>query len=187
MNEQAMVAIIAILVLAVIGLVAYIYLQKRRSDQLRSRFGPEYDRAIHEHGDRSKAERELQARKERVTQLHIVPLSHDDARRFEDEWRQVQGRFVDDPRRAVEDADRLVQELMQKRGYPMADFETRAADISVDHPKVVENYRIGHWVALENKRGTASTEDLRRALVHYRSLFDELLEVEQPEPVGVRK
>jgi len=187
MDTQVLIAIIAVLAAIVVGLGVWIYMQRRQSTELRSSFGPEYDRALREHGDRTKAEAELKARKERVSHLHIVPLPPADAARFSDEWRAVQARFVDNPQAAVSDADRLVNDLMQTRGYPVGDFEVRAADISVDHPRVLENYRAAHNIALENQRGTANTEDLRRALVHYRALFDELLEVREPEPAGVKR
>jgi hypothetical protein len=187
MDTQVLIAIIAVLAIVVVGLGVWIYMQKRQSTELRSKFGPEYDRALQEHGDRSKAEAELKARRERVSHLHLVPLSPADASRFSDEWRAVQARFVDSPQSAANDADRLVSDLMQKRGYSMGDFDVRAADISVDHPRVVENYRAAHAIALENQRGTANTEDLRRALVHFRALFDELLEIGEPEPVGVKR
>jgi len=168
----------------VVALGAWIFMQKRQSKVLRSRFGPEYDRTVHEHGDRSKAEADLKARQERVSRLHIVPLAPADAARYSDAWRAIQARFVDNPQAAVNEADRLIGEVMQKRGYPVGEFEVNAADLSVDHPRVVENYRAAHDIALQNQRGTADTEDLRRALVHYRALFEDLLERREPEPVG---
>lgn len=186
MSTPAMVAIIIVLALVVIALVAWLIIQNRQSKLLKTKFGPEYERVFRKQGNRAKAERELKEREERVSHLHIMAITPSDASRFSEEWRAVQARFVDNPQTAVNDADRLVIELMQKRGYPVADFETRVADVSVDHPRVVENYRAAHGIALRNERGSASTEDLRRAFVHYRSLFDELLEVQnQPEPVEV--
>jgi hypothetical protein len=182
MNNQEMMIVVAIIALALIGVGLWVYLRSRRSAQLRQQFGPEYERAMHEVGDRNKAEAELQARAERVSHLRIVALSPEDASYFREQWRLVQSRFVDDPRSAVNEADQLVAQLMQKRGYPMGDFEQCAADISVDHPMVVEHYRAAHDIALQNQRGHADTEGLRRALVHFRALFDELLEVKAPEP-----
>ena len=135
-------------------------------------------------GKRSKAEAELEARQKRVARLDIVPLSVAEAARFHQAWVATQARFVDDPKAAVIEADHLVYEVMAKRGYPMGDFEARAADISVDHPGVVSNYRAARAIALADERGQVDTELLRRAVVHYRSLFEELLEVrEAPQPI----
>ncbi len=177
MDTNIWIVIVALLVGVIIFLAGLLFTQKRRSQQLQSRFGPEYDRAVRQYGDQKHAEEELAARQRRVTGFRIIPLSREDAARFAESWRAVQNRFVDDPNAAVQDADRQVRELMQRRGYPMADFEQRAADLSVDHPTVVENYRAAHQVALRNEGGTASTEELRKAIVHYRAIFDELLEV----------
>ncbi len=179
------VMIIAGLVLA-ISVAIWLYMQKRQTQQLRSRFGSEYDRAIGEHRDRGHAESELQKRATRVAKFHIHPLKAEDRRRFTEDWRREQSLFVDDPRTAVNHADVLLQEVMQRRGYPVGDFDQSAADLSVDHPRVVENYRIAHEIALRDGQGQGSTEDLRKAMVSYRSLFEDLLEtVEQPE--GARK
>jgi hypothetical protein len=140
---------------------------------------------LRDHGDRAKAEAELAARKARVEKLRIKQLSPGDAQRYAEQWRAVQARFVDDPVEAVREADRLVCEVMQSRGYPMGDFELRAADVSVDHPRVVEHYRAAHEIALRNEQGAAATEDLRRAIVHYRTLFDELIHTPETEPAEV--
>jgi hypothetical protein len=187
MSNEVLMAIIVILSLAVAGLVAWIAVQKRRSRQLQARFGPEYDRAVHQHGSRAEAEAELKARTERVQKLRIVPLSRADADRFSERWRAAQARFVDAPESAISEADHLVMEVMQIRGYPVGDFEARAADVSVDHPKVVEHYRAAHEIALRNQRGEAETEDLRRAMVHYRTLFEEMIHSTEPEPVEVKR
>jgi hypothetical protein len=181
MDTQMWVIVVSLLVAVIIGLAAYIYFQKNRTQQLQRRFGPEYDRTVSRHRNQTEAETELRAREERVKKLHIVPLSSADAARFSEAWRDVQNRFVDDPSAAVEAADRQVRELMTKRGYPMGDFEQRAADISVDHASVVDHYRHAHDIALRSQRGAADTEELRKAIVHYRSLFDELLETQKPE------
>lgn len=167
--------IVAVVIVAVLIVAAVWYSSQRRSDQLRERFGPEYKRAVAETGDRRRAEEELEARQKRVSQLEIRDLRPDEQRRFSEEWRAVQARFVDDPPTAVRDADGLVGRLMQSRGYPVGDFEQRAADVSVDHPGVVEHYRAAHAVALRQEQGQASTEDLRQAMVDYRALFAELL------------
>jgi hypothetical protein len=181
MDTQMWIIVVILLVAIIIGLAAYIYFQKTRTQKLQRRFGPEYDRTVSRHGSQSEAEAELRAREERVKKLHIVPLSPTDAARFSAAWRDVQNRFVDDPRAAVEEADRQVRELMAKRGYPMGDFEQRASDISVDHASVVDHYRHAHDIALRSQPGAADTEALRKAIVHYRSLFDELLETQETE------
>jgi hypothetical protein len=174
--------VIGILVALAVVVVAFVLMQKRRSDELRGKFGPEYERLVHQHGDARHAEKELSTRVERVSQLHIKPLPPEHRDRFAEEWRSDQARFVDDPKGAVAEADRLVADLMMARGYPVGDFEQRAADVSVDHPHVVQNYRIAHDIAVRQQRGEASTEDLRKAMVHYRALFEDLLESNQHEP-----
>jgi hypothetical protein len=164
--------IIAILAVA---FGAFMYVQNVRTRQLRGKFGPEYDRVVHDKGDPRKAEEELLNRQKRIEKMHIRQLSHDESVRFSNSWRNVQAQFVDTPREAVAEADRLVREVMTTRGYPMGDFEQRAADISVDHPQVVEHYRAAHNLALRDASNDASTEDLRQAMVHYRALFEDLL------------
>jgi hypothetical protein len=166
-----------IVVVAVwIALAVWFSYRKKQTKKLQDRFGAEYGRTVDDLGSRTKAESELKARERRVESLDIAPLSPAEAARFNVSWTALQGRFVDDPRGVVVQADQLVRELMLQRGYPMGDFEHRAADISVDHPTVVQNYRAAQAIAL---RGEASTEELRKAVVHYRALFDELLEVKE--------
>ena len=165
-----------LIALVLIGAIVWITLNRMRSQKLRQRFGPEYDRTIREEGNVRKAEAELAARAKRVAKLHIRPLSPSDAERFDTAWRGVQARFVDDPHGAVTEADRLVGELMATRGYPVGEFEQRVADISVDHPDVVVNYRAAREIAVLHSQGKANTEDLRKAMVHYRALFRDLLE-----------
>jgi hypothetical protein len=179
MMSAELVTILVLAALALGAVAAWVFLRKRRSSRLRQSFGPEYERAVESAG-RQEAERELEHRQERVRQLDIRALPPGEADRFAREWQDVQKQFVDSPARAVDDADRLVTDLMQRRGYPMADFEQRAADISVDHPQVVEHYRAGHTLAARARDGGASTEGLRQAMVHYRTLFDELLEERPP-------
>lgn len=174
-----LIGAVVVILLAVAG---WLLMRKKESQTLEKRFGPEYDRAVEELGSRPKAEAELKARQKRVEQLHIAPLSAADARRFSDAWRALQGRFVDNPKGVLAEADQLVRELMQKRGYPMGDFDRRAADISVDHPAVVDHYRAAHDIALRDRHGDVDTEGMRQAVIHYRALFAELLEVEQPKP-----
>lgn len=177
MDSNVWIVISAVLAGIVVILIAMLLTQRRRSVQLQERFGPEYDRVLRDHGSQKDAEEELLSRERRVTRFRIVPLSREDTARFSEAWREVQNRFVDDPKAAVEDADRQVRELVQRRGYPMGDFEQRAADLSVDHAEMVDHYRQAHQIAVGNQAGTASTEDLRKAIVHYRAIFDELLEV----------
>jgi hypothetical protein len=166
--------IVIVLAFAALLLIAWVLVRKQRTASLRSRFGTEYDRAVRESGPQQ-AESVLLEREKRVQKFSIRELSAEERESFLTEWRAVQSQFVDDPQVAVGEADLLVDRLMQARGYPMSDFEQRTADISVSHPKVVDNYRAAHQIALRHRQGQASTEDLRNALIYYRSLFDELL------------
>jgi FtsZ-interacting cell division protein ZipA len=179
MNSAAVV-IIAVIIIAAVAVLGWWYSRRRRTQHLRERFGPEYDRVVREQGNLRKGENLLEWRAKKREKLRIVPLSSPVRADFANRWTRVQSRFVDDPRGAVADADQLVTEVMHARGYPMADFDQQAELVSVDHPTVVQNYRAAHDIALRHSRGEASTEDLRKAMVHYRSLFDELLE-ETPE------
>ncbi|MGK6308686.1 hypothetical protein [Variovorax sp. DT-64] len=181
-SMQALWVLGIIVVLALVALAAYLFYRKRQSALLAARFGDEYELALKQHGSRAKAEAELRQRAARVEQLHIVPLAPGEAARFSSTWNRVQAEFVDNPTGAVTQADQLVRELMQKRGYPMGDFEHRAADISVDHPAVVRNYRAAQAIHARTLSGEVETEELRKAVVHYRALFDELLEVRVEDP-----
>ena len=173
MSTQVMWLLIAIAAIAVIAVL--VVLRRKRTEQLRRRFGPEYERTVREAGDVRKGEAALQAREARVERFHIRELSTQDSTRFSDAWRRVQAQFVDDPKSSVTEADRLVGEVMHARGYPVGDFDQRVEDISVDHPNVVMNYRAARDIARDHARGRATTEDLRQAMVHYRALFTELL------------
>ena len=166
-----------VLIVAVGAIVAWVVMQRQRTQRLQQRFGPEYARTVDKFGGRTKAEAELTKREQRVARLNITPLAPADAARFSQAWNALQSRFIDNPKGVVGQADHLVRELMVKRGYPMGDFERRAADISVDHPGVVTTYRAAQAIAARDERGDADTEELRKAVVHYRTLFDELLEV----------
>jgi len=159
-------------VILVIAVVAWLHVQKRRSTTagLRKKFGPEYERAVQQQGSERKAEAKLADRQERVEKLNIRDLDPMERIRFSKQWESVQSRFVDSPSGAVAEADDLVSSLMKTRGYPVSDFDQRAADMSVDHPRVVENYRSAHDIALRVGKNGASTEDLRTAMIHYRSL-----------------
>ena len=182
-NTQTWIILIGVVVLALIAFAAWFFNKKKQSQRLQQRFGPEYGRTVDELGTQTKAESELKAREKRVERLNIVPLAPSEAARFRQAWNVLQGDFVDNPKGVVVQADKLVRELMQQRGYPMGDFDRRAADISVDHPAVVDHYRAAQAIAVRNERGEADTEDLRKAVVHYRTLFDELLEIREAEHV----
>jgi hypothetical protein len=172
------IAVAAVVVLAIVGVA--LSMRKRRTEKLRAQFGDsEYTRAISEGGTQQKAEAALNARAVRVEKLHIRPLGAGDRTRFIDSWSKIQARFVDGPGSAVTDADQLLTDVMSTRGYPVSDFEQRANDISVDHPLVLENYRAAHQSALRQSKGQADTEDLRQAMIHFRTLFEEL--VNEPE------
>ena len=162
-------------VVAAVAVLLWFVMERRRHVQLRKRFGPEYDRTVHESGSERRAEAELEARAKRVARLQIRPLSEADGVRFAEAWHALQIRFVDEPAAAIAEADRLVGEVMTARGYPLGDFDQRAADISVDHPRVVSSYRAARDIARRQDRGEATTEDLRQAVIHYRALFEDLL------------
>jgi len=179
MNHCLLIVLLVILVIAVAA-IAFLAIRKQKSEKLRRRFGPEYDRVVRQEGSSRKAEGVLEFREKRREKLAIRPLSEADKNSFSTRWNEVQSQFVDDPRGAVTVADTLVSEVMQARGYPVGDFDQRAADISVDYPVVVENYRAAHGIALRHSAGKASTEDLRQAMVHYRKLFQELIEERHP-------
>ena len=178
-DTQTWIILAGVVVLALIALAAWFFYQKKQSHRLQQRFGTEYGRTVDELGSETKAESELKAREKRVERLNLVPLAPSEAAKFSQDWKVLQGRFVDNPKGVVVQADQLVRELMLKRGYPMGDFERRAADISVDHPAVVDNYRAAQAIAARDERGEANTEELRKAVVHYRALFNELLEVRE--------
>lgn len=174
------ILIAAIVVAAVVAvIVAGSWSNRRRSQGLKQRFGPEYERTVAETGDETAAEKELAAREQNREKLDIVPLSADALQNYARSWRAVQTAFVDDPNGAVGEADRLVTCVMSERGYPVDDFDRRAADISVDHPGVVENYRAAHGIFLSQEAGRIDTEEQRQAFVHYRALFEKLLETHE--------
>jgi hypothetical protein len=168
--------VLIIIAVIAIGALAWYLMRERRTKELRSRFGPEYEYAMREFGNRPKAEDALAARQRRMEKLNVHPLSNEERDRFSNQWHDLQARFVDDPSGSIEEADRLVCDVMKARGYPMSEFEHRAEDLSVDHPHVVRNYRAAHQIAMRREQGQANTEDLRQGLVYYRDLFDELLD-----------
>jgi hypothetical protein len=171
-------ATIVILTVAIvlIAILAWMLFRKERTKKLRSRFGPEYDRTIEQYGTAAKAERDLEMRQKRMQKVNIRPLTPEERERFAQRWQGLQSRFVDDPSGTIRDADRLIVEIMTARGYPMVDFAGRAEDLSVDHPLVVSHYRTAQEIAAKHEKGAASTEELRRAVVCYRELYEELLE-----------
>lgn len=181
MDTLGWIVIIAVILIAA-GL-AWLLVRRTRTRTLQRDFGSEYDRTMARAGDRGAAETDLRDRRDRVGALELRPLSQADHDRFASDWTKVQAEFVDAPGEAVGDADHLIQQVMMKRGYPVEDFDRRAADISVQHPDVVENYRSAHSIAVKESRADtdADTEALRKAMVYYRSLFDELLVVDVGE------
>jgi hypothetical protein len=179
--ELWQIALIVLVAIVVVGALAWMMTQRKRTEHLTERYGPEYQRTLESTGDRGEAERELEAREERVKQYEIKPLSAGQRDRYLAKWRETQAEFVDDPSAAIAEADTLVQDVMGERGYPMGDFDQRSADISVDHPHVVEEYRAAHLIAKRHAGDGVGTEDLRQAMVHYRALFDDLLETEEGE------
>jgi len=183
--DNTTLIIIVVVVLVIIGAVlGVVFSRRRRSDRLHERFGPEYDHTVQTLGDEKKAQTELNARQKHVEALNIRPLSVSERERYLAEWTAVQSKFVDEPGQAIVDADRLIMEVMQVRAYPVSNFEQRAADISVSYPALVSNYRAARVIALKNKEGQADTEELRQAMIYYRSLFEELLGT---EPVVVKE
>lgn len=178
-STPALIALAVVVVAAIV--VVVLFWRRTRTEGLKKRFGPEYERAVRSEGDPRRAEAELAERARRVEKFTLRAVGDEDRRRFEERWEKTQARFVDDPPGAVSEGDALIGEVMQARGYPVADFDQRAADLSVDHAEVVQNYRAAREIAQRNRKGEATTEDLRQAFVHYRNLFRELLE----EPVVV--
>ena len=175
--------LIGIGVVVLLAVLAWQALDRRRTSRLRGRFGPEYDRAVGTSESRREAESDLAAREERRERLEIRPLSAAACARYVESWQVVQAQFVDNPSTAVASADSLIESVMAERGYPVENFEQRAADVSVDHPQVVENYRKGHRLAKASADGNGSTESLRQAMRHYRALFDELVEPDADQPL----
>ncbi len=174
-TSTIIVLVLSVVVVLAIAAAIWFYMLKQRTKQLRSKFGAEYNRAVRAEGDMKQAEQVLQERQKRVEKLNIRPLSTEERDNFAQAWEQEQAHFVDEPAIALDNADRLVKEVMNVRGYPVDDFEQRVADVSVDHPAVVQNYRIAHAIAVRGQREEVSTEELREAMIHYRALFADLL------------
>jgi hypothetical protein len=180
MDTEILTSVLIIAALAVVALGVWFYYRRRTSENLKERFGPEYDNTVRQFKSQTRAETELKARQKRVSSYNIVALPRAERVRYRETWTAVQGEFVDQPEKAVRDADRLVQEVMERCGYPLRDFDQAAADLSVDHPHVVENYRCAYRIAERSRRGATDTEELRKAVVYYRALFEDLLEEEAP-------
>lgn len=175
MNSMYII-IIAVVVVVIIGVVmALVFTGRNRSGQLQEHFGAEYEHTVQALGDEKKAQTELSERQKHVESLNIRPLTEGERERYQVDWAAIQSKFVDEPGQAIEAADRLIMEVMQLRAYPVSDFEQRAADISVKYPALVSNYRAARVIAIKNKDHQADTEELRQAMIYYRSLFDELL------------
>lgn len=179
--------LVAVALLVIGGLLAMAVMRIQRSRRLRERFGPEYERLVNEAGDRKKAESELEARLAHVEALDIRPLTADEVNRFSLEWQSTQSEFVDEPHASLQKADRLIREVMKARGYPVEDFEQRAADISVDYPDLVTDYRGLHMIAVKEVDDEVSTEEMRQAMVHGRALFEELVRKETPATSTTQK
>ena len=177
------IAFAATAIIVAIAMGIWLFTKNRRTKELRSKFGPEYNRMARSEGDAARAEHLLQERQKRVKKLDITPLTDRQRHDFADKWEHAQARFVDDPAAAVADADVLVKEAMNIRGYPVADFEQRVADVSVDHPAVVQNYRLAHGIAIRHEREDVGIEKLREAMIHYRALFADLLHDGGLQPV----
>jgi hypothetical protein len=185
---QPWVWLLLIVVLVVVAVVAFAAMRRKRTEDLRNRFGPEYDRAVEASDDRRNAEHDLLERTQRRDQLDIRPLPEAARARYAEQWRGIQERFIDDPAGSVGAAHALLDQVMGERGYPTKDFEEQADLVSVDHPRVVENYRAAYGVYTRQRDGQATTEDLRDALVRYRSLFEELLHPEtRPDDAAERR
>jgi hypothetical protein len=176
MDTRTTMIVLSIIVIAIVAIAVLLITRKRKSEHLKQQFGPEYDRAVRQHGDPRHAEAVLLEREKRVEKFSIRSLSPVDRERYANEWANVQKRFVDDPSMAVIQAEKLVTSVMVARGYPMGDFEQRAADISVNYPSVVQNYRSAREITLRHAQGQSTTEELRQSMVYFRSLFEELLD-----------
>jgi hypothetical protein len=175
MDTGILIAVV-VLVIAALAAAFWFISSQKKSQRLEERFGPEYERLVSDRGNKREAERTLQERQKRVEKLRLKELDADTRRHYMEQWRLVQEHFVDDPQKAVSEVDNLVEEVMDKRGYPVNDFEQQAADLSVDHPNVVTNYRSAHAIVVAHEREGVSTEDLRQAMIHYRELFNDLVE-----------
>ena len=186
-SNTTTIILVAVVFLVLGGLIAMAAMRLQRSKRLRERFGPEYERIVHEAGDKRKAETELEARLAHVESLNIRPLTAEEVNRFSLEWQNTQAEFVDEPHVALQKADRLIREVMKTRAYPVQDFEQRAADISVDYPELVSDYRGLHMIAVKDEDDKVSTEEMRQAMIHGRALFENLVQKVTPETATDQK
>jgi hypothetical protein len=177
-TNTTQLVLVAVVFLIVGGLVGMALMRVQRTKRLKERFGPEYERAVNEVGDKRQAENDLEARLDHVKSLDIRPLSAEEIERFTNEWKETQTEFVDEPYAAIQKADHLIREVMKTRGYPVEDFEQRAADISVDYPELVTDYRGLHLIAVKEVEDQVSTEEMRQAMIHGRALFENLIQQE---------
>ena len=184
MDTTYFIIAVVLVVVIIAAILAPVFARRRRSERLHDQFGPEYDHTVQTMGGKKKAHAELDERQKHVDALDIRPLSVSERERYLADWAAVQSKFVDEPGQAIVDADRLIIEVMQIRAYPVSDFEQRAADISVSYPALVTNYRAAREIAIRNEQHQADTEELRQAMIYYRSLFDELL---GPEAAAVKE
>jgi len=184
MNTTYLIVTVVLVLVIIGGILGFVFARRKRSERLQDHFGPEYDRTVQNLGDEKKAQTELGERQKHVKALDIRPLSVPERERYLADWTAVQSKFVDEPGQAIVDADRLIVEVMQLRAYPVSDFDQRAADVSVSYPALVSNYRAARAIALKNEQHEADTEELRQAMIYYRSLFEELLGT---EPVVVEE
>jgi hypothetical protein len=178
LNTTTTIIAVVLILLITGAILAPIFSRRKRSERLHGHFGPEYDHTVETLGDEKKAQAELEGRQKHIASLDIQSLSAKERERYMADWSAVQSKFVDDPGQAIIDADQLIMEVMQLRAYPVSDFEQRAADISVNYPELVSNYRAARVIAIKNEQQQADTEELRQAMIYYRSLFEELLEIE---------
>jgi hypothetical protein len=174
MIHSPLFIVLAFVLAALVVAVIFLALKRRNTSQLKSKFGSEYSRVVEAHDSQGQAEADLLEREKRAKKIQLRPLGPTDRARFVESWRAIQTRFVDDPGRSVTEADALLGEVMTARGYPVGDFEQRSADVSVDYPEVVQHYHTAHAIALRHAEGSAGTEDLRVAMISYRTLFDDL-------------
>jgi len=177
-SNTATMIVAAVILLVIGGFLGVLFARRQRTKRLQDKFGSEYERTLNETGDQRQAENELEARLEHVKSLEIRPLSADEIDRFTGEWQSTQTEFVDEPLVSIQKADRLIREVMKARGYPVEDFEQRAADISVDYPDLVVDYRGLHLIAVKDDEDEVSTEEMRQAMIHGRALFEELVKKE---------
>jgi hypothetical protein len=180
-NNPTLVIIGAIALLVVVGLIGMAMARQRRSKRLQEQFGPEYDRTVKKMGDKREAESDLQERIAHVNTLNIRPLTAEEVNRYALEWQDVQREFVDEPLLSLQKADRLIREVMKARGYPVEDFEQRVADISVHYPELVSDYRGMHRIAIKEASENATTEEIRKAMIHGRALFENLISKDSSE------